>query len=330
YAAASADVDHSGYPDLILANDYGVDQIFLNQQGKGFVNAAQKVGIGFVPKSGMNVSLGDIMNRGKFAIYITNISEPGVLIQGNSLWVPVVPSEKLRYQNLAGDLGIELGGWSYGAQFGDLNLDGNLDLYVANGYVSAEKGTDYWYDFSKVAGGNQKIIADAKNWPAMKGRSLSGYQENKIWLNDGAGKFQEVADAVGGSLNLDSRAVALADLDNDGTLEILVASQRAPFKIFKNTVVKSHNWIGFKLKGIKSNSSAIGAEVEISWDSNHQVQIVNSTSGFSAENQRPVYFGLGTTGSVEKAVIRWPSGYKQTIRNPEINKLHTITESMPS
>jgi len=330
YAAAAADVDHSGYPDLILANDYGVDQLFLNQQGKGFVNAAEKVGIGFTPKSGMNVSLGDVMNRGRFAIYITNISEPGVLIQGNSLWVPTVSSEKLRYQNLAEDLGIELGGWSYGAQFGDLNLDGNQDLYVANGYVSGKKGTDYWYDFSKVAGGNKKIIADAKNWPAMKGRSLSGYQQNKIWMNDGSGKFQEVADAVGGKLKLDSRAVALADLNNDGTLEILIASQGAPFKIYKNTVTASHNWIGFKLKGTKSNSSAIGTEVEIYWNSTQQIQIVNATSGFSAENQRPLYFGLGKSNSVQKAVIHWPSGYTQTLKHPKINTLHTITETIPS
>jgi len=330
YAATAADVDHSGYPDLILANDYGVDQLFLNQKGKEFYNAAQKVGIGFVPKSGMNASLGDVMNRGRLAIYITNISEPGVLIQGNSLWVPTVPSEKLQYKNLAENLGIELGGWSYGAQFGDLNLDGNQDLYVANGFYSGKKGTDYWYDFSKVAGGNKKIIADAKNWPAMKGRSLSGYQQNKIWINDGAGKFQEVADAVGGKLKLDSRAVALADLNNDGTLEILVASQGAPFKIYKNTVAASHNWIGFKLKGTKSNSSAIGAEVEIYWNSNRQVQVVNSASGFSAENQRPLYFGLGETGSVQKAIIHWPSGHTQTIKNPDINTLHTITESVPS
>jgi len=328
YAAASADVDGSGYPDLVIANDYGVDELFINQQGKGFVNNGDKAGMGFAPKSGMNVSFGDVMNRGELSIYVTNISEPGVLVQGNNLWVPTTGnSENLHFQNLAVNFGVEQGGWSYGAQFGDLNMDGNLDLYVANGYVSAKKGTDYWYDFSKVAGGNKTIIADAKNWPAMEGRTLSGYQENKIWLNDGAGKFREVANGVGGSLELDSRSVALADLNNDGTLDILVASQGAPFKIFKNTVAPDKNWIAFNLEGTQSNRSALGARVDLFWNDHRQAQVVHSASGFSAQNQHALHFGLGTAGSVDKAVIHWPSGAVQTLQDPEINTMHTITES---
>lgn len=332
YAAASADIDGSGYPDLVIANDYGVDELFLNRQGKGFVNAGDKAGMGFAPKSGMNVSFGDVMNRGELSIYVTNISEPGVLIQGNNLWVPASGNkENVKFQNLAGNLGIEQGGWSYGAQFGDLNLDGTLDLYVANGYVSADKGRDYWYDFSKVAGGNRSIISDAENWPPMEGQSLSGYQENKIWINDGAGKFREVAAAVGGSLDFDSRAVALADLNNDGTLEILVASQKMPFKIYKNTVAENKNWIAFNLEGTESNRSAIGAKVKVYWNSQHQVQVVKSASGFSAQNQHPLHFGLGRSDAVQKVVIQWPSGQVDTLNNPEINKTHILKEgALPS
>ncbi|MDX1639908.1 MAG: VCBS repeat-containing protein, partial [Balneolaceae bacterium] len=265
FSAAAMDLDDSGYPDLVVANDYGVDELYINRQGKRFEEMGNQAGMGFSPKSGMNVSFGDIMNQGNYAIYVTNISEPGVLIQGNNLWMPVTStSEKeLKFQNMAGNLGVELGGWSYGAQFGDLNNDGFLDLYVANGYISADQGTDYWYDFSKVAGGHKNIIEDAKNWPAMEGRSLSGYQENRIWLNDGAGRFQEVANAVGGSLKLDSRAVAFADINNDGTLDIMVATQGGPLKVYQTEVRDNHNWIAFHLKGTESNSSAIGAEVEV-------------------------------------------------------------------
>jgi len=328
YAAASVDIDGSGYPDLVIANDYGVDELFLNREGEAFVNAGEKVGMGFAPKSGMNVTFGDVMNSGKLAIYVTNISEPGILIQGNNLWVPVSGNnQQAAFQNLAGNFGIELGGWSYGAQFGDLNLDGYLDLYVANGYVSAAKGTDYWYDFSKVAGGNKTIISDAKNWPDMEGRSLSGYQNNRVWLNDGAGKFREVAGAVGGALQLDSRAVAFADLDNDGTLEILVATQRGPMKIYRTATAGDNNWIGFRLEGVQSNRSAIGARVKVVWDGKRQVQAVQSASGFSAQNQRALHFGLGTAEQVDHVVLEWPSGRTDTLEYPEINKMHTITET---
>ncbi|MDZ7694114.1 MAG: CRTAC1 family protein [Balneolaceae bacterium] len=328
FSSAAIDLNDSGYPDLVVANDYGVDELYINQEGKQFENMGNQAGMGFSPKSGMNVSFGDIMNQGKYAIYVTNISEPGVLIQGNNLWMPVTStSEKeLRFQNMAGNLGVELGGWSYGAQFGDLNNDGYLDLYVANGYISADQGEDYWYDFSKVAGGHKNIISDAANWPDMKGRSLSGYQENRIWLNDGAGRFQEVATAVGGSLKLDSRAVAFADLWNDGSLDVIVATQGGPVKVYKTRVKESNSWIEFNLEGTTSNKSAIGAEVELFWNNRSQVQTVSGASGFSAQNQRPLHFGLGSASSVMKAEIRWPSGITQTIESPEINTSHQITE----
>lgn len=326
-AAAAADLTGSGFPDLVIANDYGVDEFFVNENGTSFRNAGESAGIGFAPKSGMSVAFGDILNQGIFSMYITNISEPGVLIQGNNLWVPSKKSDDIPvFSNLAGNFGVELGGWSYGGQFGDLNNSGYQDLYVANGYVSAEMGTDYWYDFSKVAGGNKAIIEDAKNWPAMGGRSLSGFQQNRIWLNDGAGRFREVSSNVGGFLDLDSRSVAFADLNNNGNLDIIVATQNNEVKVYRNNTDPDNHWISFNLEGTESNRSAIGAIVELHWNGNRQVQVVSGGNAFSSQNQRPLHFGLGQKTEVEKAVIRWPSGTEQVIDKPEISRLHRITE----
>ncbi len=86
-AAAAADLRGTGHPDLFVANDYGVSELYLND-GKRFEEAGKRTGVGFAPKSGMNVSFGDIFNQGRYAIYVSNISEDGVLIQGNNLWVP--------------------------------------------------------------------------------------------------------------------------------------------------------------------------------------------------------------------------------------------------
>ena len=177
----------------------------------------------------MNASLGDVFNDGRLSIYKTNISEPGQLVQGNDLWVPKPRgSGPPEFQNMATTLGVDLGGWSWGAQFGDLNNDGSQDIYLVNGYISAGERSSYWYDFSVIAVGHSSIIGDAANWPAMKGRSLSGYQRKRVWINDGFGNFTDVAQAVGATDTNDGRAVALADLRNTGVLDVIVANQRGP------------------------------------------------------------------------------------------------------
>ena len=275
-----------------------------------------------------NAAVGDILNQGQFAIYVTNISEAGILLQGNNLWMPQAGTtgEHLKYDHLARAMGVELGGWSFGAQFGDLNNDGYLDLYLTNGYISADRNRSYWYDFSKVAGGNTTIIADAKNWPPMAGRSLSGYQQKRVWINDGAGQFFDVAQAVGITDTYDGRAVALADLWNRGVLDVVVVNQKGPLLLYKNTVAPDHQWIAFALEGSVSNRSAIGAQVRLFWNGQEQVQEVSGGSGFAAQNQRRVHFGLGKQPHIEKAVIRWPSGQVQTLTAPQMGQVYQVKE----
>ena len=325
-AASAADLRGTGHPDLFIANDYGVSELFLNDGGH-FHEAGQATGVGFAPKSGMNVAYGDILNQGKYAIYVSNISEEGVLIQGNNLWVPREGEASLKYENLARDMGVELGGWSFGAQFGDLNNDGYLDLYLTNGYISLSRTKSYWYDFSRVAGGNSTIIGDAADWPAFNGRSLLGYQQKKVWINDGAAKFVDVAQAVGATDTYDGRSVALADLWNRGGLDVVVANQSGPLLIYKNTVKPGNEWVEFALEGTKSNRSAIGAQVTLYWNGQHQLQQVSGGSGFAAQNDRRLHFGLGANPQIEKAVIRWPSGKVQTVENLAPGKLYNIKEA---
>ncbi|HET9316618.1 MAG TPA: CRTAC1 family protein [Vicinamibacteria bacterium] len=334
-AAVSASLREDGGPDLFVANDYGVSELFLNDGGR-FREAGRETGVGFAPKSGMNASVGDVLNRGRFAVYVSNISEEGILLQGNNLWVPVEDRGGVpRFENMATAMGIDLGGWSFGAQFGDLNNDGHQDLYLVNGYVSASREENYWYDYSKIAGGHRLVIEDAKNWPPMGSRSLAGYQQKRVWLNDGAGHFLDVAQLVGATDRNDGRAVALADLDNRGALDVVVANQRGPLLLYRNQPAAGRNWIDFELEGGCrgdeglsgcSNRSAIGAQVTLHWAGGRQVQAVSGGSGFCSQNQRRLHFGLGGAATVEKAVVRWPSGRTQEIPAPSVNRLHAVKE----
>jgi hypothetical protein len=335
-AAVAADLRGTGYPDLFIANDYGVSELFLNEGGR-FREAGRDSGVGYAPKSGMNASVGDVLNQGAFAIYVSNISEEGILIQGNNLWVPAGGTPQApKFDNMARAMGIDLGGWSFGAQFGDLNNDGFLDLYLVNGYVSASKTESYWYDYSKVAGGHEVVISDAANWPAMGQRSLAGYQAKRVWISDGAGRFVDVAPMVGVTDRLDGRAVALADFSGRGVLDAVVANHRGPLLLYRNDVVPGRHWIAFDLKGrcrtdteparTCSNRSAIGARVTLHWNGQQQVQEVSGGSGFCAQNQRRLHFGLGDAALPEKVTIRWPSGKMTEIAGPEPDRVHAIEE----
>jgi enediyne biosynthesis protein E4 len=327
-AAVAADLRGTGHPDLFIANDYGISELYFND-GKQFHEVSKQAGVGFSPKSGMNAAIGDVLNSGRYSIYVSNISEEGVLIQGNNLWMPKegTSGDALQFENLARDMDVEIGGWSFGAQFGDLNNDGNQDLYLVNGYVSADRNKNYWYDFSKITGGNSAIISDAANWPPMEGRSLSGYQQKRVWLNDGAGKFVNVATAVGAGDNYDGRSVALVDLWNRGVLDVVVANQKGPLLIYKNSASPENKWIDFELEGNSGNRSAIGAEVKMFWNGKQQVQTIGGGSGFCAQNQRRLHFGLGQNPRIEKVEIRWTSGRTQTIDNPTIGQVNKVKES---
>jgi hypothetical protein len=254
---------------------------------------------------------------------VSNISEEGILLQGNNLWVHSSERDGTPvFENMARSMGVDLGGWSFGAQFGDLNNDGLLDLYLVNGFVSASRNESYWYDYSKVAGGNEVVISDAKNWPAMGTRSLGGYQQKRVWVNDGAGRFVDVAPMIGVTDRYDGRSVALADLGRRGVLDVIVANQRGPLLLYRNDVLPGRHWVAFALEGACrsdagaetcSNRSAIGAEV-------------SGGSGFCSQNDRQLHFGLGETARIEKAVVRWPSGRTEEIRNPAPDRVHKVKE----
>jgi len=325
-AAMAADLRGTGWPDLVIANDYGVSEHFANDEGRRFREIGRATGLAERPKSGMNVALGDVRNDGRFSIYVSNITEEGKLIQGNNLWMPEGSGESLRYRNWAGDLGVEAGGWSFGAQFGDLNNDGWQDLFLTNGYVSADPNSSYWYDFSQITGASSHIISDAKKWPAIGNRSHSGYQRKRVWINERGRRFVDLAQQAGVVETFDGRAVALADFWNRGVLDVVVAHQKAPLLLYRNEVAPGRNWLAFQLTGTRSNRSAIGAEVRVRWSAGEQLQQVSSASGFCAQNQRRLHFGLGDAQKVDEVLIRWPSGKEQRLPAPELNRLHAVQE----
>ncbi len=322
-AVGAADLNGKGFPDLYVANDYGPDSLFLNIDGSHFKKVIERHGIGDDTKKGMNVAFGDFKNSGRLGIYVTNITEPGYLVEGNMLWENLGNGQ---FRDVAWSVGAADCGWAWGAVFGDLNNDGYLDIYCANGMVSGNPKTDYWYDLFTMSVGINLILEDAATWPAMDSKSWSGHQRSRVFLNDGRGRFRDVSEKVEVNDLYDGRGVALADLDRDGTLDVIVANNKGPLLVYLNQVDPSRKWIQFRLKGTESNRSAIGAQVTLHWNNQVQVQVLDGGGGDSGHSEKLLHFGLGGNPKLDHAEIRWPSGKIQVLRQLETNKSYVVEE----
>ncbi len=319
-AVASADFDRNGWPDLYLANDYGPEELLLNREGKRFEAAPEM--LDGRSKSGMSVAIGDTQNDGDFGVYVTNITNARFMQQGNNLRVRSKTSDQ--FLDIARDE-VANCGWAWGSAFGDLDLDGHQDLFVVNGFISASKERDYWYDLGKIAGGQKGVFQDALNWPKFEDKSLSGYERSRVlvWID---GRLRDRAQAVGVTDLLDGRAVVLADFSNRGVLDALIANQCQPLLFYRNEVPPGRHWIQFQLVGTRSNTSAIGATVRVSFAGGEQLQVVSGGSGMSSQNDRRLLFGLGSDAHPKSARVTWPSGLQQEIPTLSVDRLNRIVE----
>jgi hypothetical protein len=314
------DADNDGWDDLYIACDFGTDRFFHNQRDGTFKDITESA-IGIDTKKGMNVDWGDFDNDGLLDIYVTNITDE-YMREGNFLWHN---NGNLTFSDVSRETGTFDTGWGWGAKFFDYDNDGWLDLYVLNGWVSASKES-YVPDIFAMITKPGLDLADARNWPAMGTKSLSGYQKKRLFHNDHGQMFRDDAKRHGLDSELDGRGVAVADFDNDGRLDLIVANANNEPLLYRNTMPAGAHWVELLLEGTRSNRAAVGAQVRISVEGKQRLSFVNGGSSFAGQSSARVHFGLGATDSLEKVEVRWPSGLVETYRELEVDRLHRIQE----
>jgi len=297
---AVLDVNGDGWPDLVVANDTQPNKLYVNT-GKGtFTESAVSAGIAFsedgVARAGMGIDAADYDRSGRPSIIIGNFSNQMMALyhnEGNGLFVDEAPRSEVGRKSL-----LTLG---FACLFFDYDLDGWLDIFVANGHIEPE--------IERI----QKRVKYA--------------QSPHLFHNQGGGKFVESTDSVGHDLAVPrvGRAAAYADIDNDGDLDLLMTTNGGPAVLFRNSGTTNHS-LRIKLEGNRSNRDGIGSLVTLNAGGEKQSLMLRSGSGYLSASELVLTFGLGQRQQADEIELRWPSGQVDHLTKVAAGQTITVRE----
>ena len=299
---AMLDFDQDGWPDLFVANDTQPNKLYRNLRNGKFKDAAVEAGLAFSAdgkaRAGMGVDVGDFENSGRPGIAITNFDNEMV-----GLYRSPTSGQFDDVSVAAGVGGPSKTTLGFGCGFADLDLDGRLDLVVANGHID---------DTVRNIRGNV------------------GYaQPPHLFLNLGGGKFQDVAAANGGDFAAPrvGRGLAFADFDLDGDIDLLLTTNNGPAYLFRNDLRSGNRALRLHLTGTKSNRDAIGAVVRIYQSSQTQMRTVRGGSSYLSQSELTLTFGVGKFDKIDRITVEWPSGSTQEFKNISAGKAYELNEN---
>jgi ASPIC and UnbV/FG-GAP-like repeat len=319
-----ADADNDGYDDLYVACDFGTDRFFVNNRDGTFTDKTQSA-IGIDTKKGMNAEWGDFDNDGLLDEYTTNITDD-YMKEGNFLWRN---NGDLTFTDVASVTGTYDTGWGWGAKFVDYDNDSWLDLMVMNGWVSGASKRSYVPDIFRMIVKPNVDFADARNWPPIGVKTLSGFQRKKLFHNEGGQGFKDEAARHGVDSLRDGRGIAIADFDNDGRQDMFVTNANAAPYLYHNVQPTGNHWVQFLLEGVKSNRSGVGAQVRLTSHGKTLLRFVDGGNGFAGQSSMRVHFGLAEAREIDRVEIRWPSGLRQQLGQLECDRIYKVVEGRP-
>jgi hypothetical protein len=268
FGVVATDYDGDGWPDLFVANDSGPNFLYRNRGNGNFESVGLLAGVALNgearAQAGMGVDAGDYDNDGFLDFVLTTFAH----------------DVKTLYRNLGNGQfedatqGVGLAaptfqpmGW--GTAFFDADLDGALDLFIANGHIYAQ--VDEFPDLNETY-----------------------RQKNQFFLNE-AGHFRDVSETAGAGLQVrkSSRGLAVGDLDNDGDPDLVISNVDDVPTLLENRQRTGHHWAGFRLQKDGPNPFCIGARVTLEASGRRQIREVRSGGGYLSQNDLRVLFGLG-------------------------------------
>jgi len=326
--------------------------LVYHNDGKGhFEEVAQKLGLA-KPGRELGVAIADYDRDGKIDLFIANDGMPEFLYhnKGNGTFEEVGLSASVATD----DNGRSFAGM--GVVFQDLNNDGLPDLLVGDlaqqVYSLFLNHGDGTFDYSSASAGLtrlsmahsgwglQALDADNHGWKDLivaqghvnvdiqKDNPQLHYLEPPMLLRNTGRGFEDISARLGDaqSMTMAGRGVAVGDLDNDGLVDVVIASNDGRAYVLHNQSQTSHHWVTLQLVGGASNRDAIGAEVRMVTAKAQQMATVTTGGSYQSSSDKRVHFGLGDEGAIQSVQIRWPSGAAETLHLTAVDRFYTITE----
>ena len=298
--AAFWDFDQDGDEDLYIANDVTPNLLMRNEGLGKFRDVSFSTGMDD-PRGGMGIAIGDVDGDLDEDLFLTNWE-----LEANALYINNLHRHSSRRHRVgtfrdravaAGFRHFGVGFTSWSAQLFDLENDGDLDLFVANGYTSPD------YESTGICVG----------------------QPNHLFLNDGLGRFEAGMQGAGRDLAVEraSRCAIACDYDQDGQVEILVTSNNGLVQLLDNRFPDPGNWVGIRLLQPGPNRYGIGARVEVIADGIAHVRTLRAGTGYLGGNAPELHFGLGEAEEIDVVRVTWPGAETFEYEAP-INVWQTI------
>lgn len=279
---AEYDVNRDGWSDLFVSNDTQRDLFYVNQGDGTFTEQGALSGMAYdengKARAGMGIDVGVVDESGEPTLFVGNFSKEMIgtyRYVGNGLFVDRAAISRIGKTSL-----MTL---TFGLFLFDVDLDGDLDLFTANGHVQPE---------------------------IEKTQEGVGYAEPPhLFINRGNGVFDDVAPTIAGVLAnpIVGRGAAYADYDRDGDLDILITENDGPAHLLRNEL-PNHRAVRVKVEGRESNRDGLSTRIVARIGAHRQERMVRTGSSFLAASEKTVTLGLGDAERVDTLLVYWPSG----------------------
>lgn len=280
WGVVATDINNDGRMDLFVSNDTVSNFLFVNRGHGQFEEMGLESGVAYDEagraRSGMGVDSADYDQDGWVDLFVANVDHERYSIYHNSHDGSFTDEATLTG---IGAATVLMSGW--GLKFFDFDNDGNLDLFVANGHP------------------DDTVQERFKDIP---------YEMPLLLFRNNGGDFEHAFESVGAvpGQQFAARGLAIGDYDNDGAVDVLVATNNGAPVLLRNVATKGNHWLGVRLVGRKANRDAIGAQITYqAGDLKRHVFKVGGGSYLASHDPR-IVLGIGPRTNIDWVEVKWP------------------------